>query len=67
MFSDWKIQLEQVQLTRYLKTQYFIKESDSLAKTTKDIAILQHAHKQPLFGFPKKSVQFSKQQRYTLE
>ena len=28
-------------------TQYSIKESDSLAKTTKDIAILQHAHKQP--------------------
>ena len=37
-------------------TQYFIKKLDSLAKTTKDIEILQHAHKQPLFGwFPKET------------
>ena len=28
-------------------TQYFIKESDSLAKTTNDTATIQHAHKQP--------------------
>ena len=40
-------------------TEYFIDESDSLAKMTKDIAILQQAHKQSLFGFPKKPVQFS--------
>ena len=48
-------------------TQYSTKESDSLAKTTKDIAILQHAHKQPLFGFPKKPAQFFKKPKYTLE
>ena len=41
-------------------TPYFIKESDSLAKTTKDIATLQHAHKQPLFGFTEKPAQFFK-------
>ena len=34
-------------------TLYFIKESDSFAKTTKDIAILLHAHKQQFFGSPK--------------
>ena len=46
MFSDWKIQLEKVKLTRDLKTtQSFTKELDSL-KMTKDIAILQHEHKQ---------------------
>ena len=34
---------------------------------TKDIAILQHAHKQPLYGFRKKNAQFFKSQKYTLE
>ena len=64
MFFDWKIQLEKVQLTRTIMTQkitqYFTKESDSLAKMTKDIAILKLAHKQPLYGFPEKPVQFFK-------
>ena len=69
MFFDWKIHLEKVQLTRDLKkmTQFFIKEFDSLAKMTKDIAILQHAHKQPLYGFLKKHAQFFKSQKYTPE
>ena len=62
MFFDWKKkQLEKVQRTRDLKDDTkFIKELDSLPKTTKDIAILQHAQKQPLFGFPRKPVQFFK-------
>ena len=33
---------------------------------TTDIAILQHAHKQPLYGFLKKHAQFFKSQKYTL-
>ena len=41
-------------------TQKFIKESDSRSKTTKDTVILQHAHEQPLFGFPKRPVHFFK-------
>ena len=41
-------------------TQHFIEESDSLAKTTKDTATQKYAHKQPLYGFPKKPVQFFK-------
>ena len=53
MFFDWKIQFEKVQLFK------LIKESDSLEKTSKDIAILQHAHKQP-FGFPNKPAQVAK-------
>ena len=34
-------------------TLYFIKESESLAKMTKDTAIPLHEHKQQLFGLPK--------------
>ena len=41
-------------------TQYIIKALDFLAKTNKDIAILQPAHKQPLFDFQRKPVQFFK-------
>ena len=41
-------------------TQYFTEESDSLAKMIKDIATQQLAHKQQLYGFPKKAVQFFK-------
>ena len=33
-------------------TLNFIKEADSLAKMTKDTAILLYEHKQQLFGFP---------------
>ena len=57
MIFDWKIQLEKVQHTRDLQEDtIFIKESDSLAKTTKDTAILLHEHKQQLLGFPKTPV-----------
>ena len=51
------MQLEKVQLTRDLKGDTILY---SLAKMTKDIAILQHEHKQPLYGFPKKPAQFFK-------
>ena len=34
-------------------TLSFSKEADSLAKMTKDTAILLYKHKQQLFGFPK--------------
>ena len=47
-------------------TQYFIKELDSLAKTTKDIAILQLAQKQPLFGFPNKPAQLFNSQKMNI-
>ena len=68
MFFDWKIQLEKVQITRDLKEdKFFTKVFDSLEKMTKDIAILQHAHKQPLYGFLMKHAQFFKSQKYTLE
>ena len=61
MFLFWKIQLEKVQLTRDLKDETIIYQGiRPLVKTIKDIAILQHAHKQPLNGSPKKPVQFFK-------
>ena len=60
MFFDGKIQLEKVQITRDLKDDTILYKIDSLAKTTRDIVILQHAHKQPLYGFPKKPVQIFK-------
>ena len=61
MFFDWKIQLEKVQVILDLKDDTILYQGlDSLAKTTKDIPILQHAHKQPLFGFPKKPAQLFK-------
>ena len=48
MFFDWKIQLEKVQLTRDLKDDTILYQGIRLpCKMTKDIAILQHAHKQP--------------------
>ena len=47
MFFDWKIQLKKKQLTRDLKDDtIFIKESHSLAKTTKLTAIPTREHKQ---------------------
>ena len=61
MFFDWKIQLEKVQLIRDLKDDTIIYQGGRLpVKTAKDVAILQHAHKQTLYGFPKKPVQFFK-------
>ena len=61
MSFDWKIQLEKVQLTRDLKDITILYQGIRLpCKMTKDIAILQHAHKQPLYGFLKKHAQFFK-------
>ena len=68
MFFDWKIQLEKVQVTRDLKNDTILYQGIRLTcKMTKDITILQLAHKQPLYGFLKKHAQFSKLQKYTLE
>ena len=61
MFFDWQIQLEKVQITRDLKNDTILYQGIRFpCKTTKDIAILQHAHKQPLFDFPKKPAQLFK-------
>ena len=49
MFFDWKIQLKKIQITRDLSDNTI----DYLVKTIKVIVILQHGHKQQLFGFPK--------------
>ena len=68
MFFDWKIQLEKVQLTRDLKDDTILDQGIRiLAKMAEDIANLQHAQKQLLYGFLKKPAQFFKSQEYTLE
>ena len=60
MFFDWKIQLGKVQPTRDLKDDTILYQGIRLLckNDHKDIAILQLAHKQPLYGFLKKPVQF---------
>ena len=71
MFFDWKIQLEKVQLTRDLKDDTNPYQGIRLpCKNDQgyfDIAILQHAYKQPLYGFLKKHDPFFKSQKYTVE
>ena len=59
MFFDWKIQLEKVQITRDIIDDTKIFQGIRLL-CKKDIAILLHEHKQPLYGFPKKPAQFFK-------
>ena len=59
MFFDWKIQLEK--LIRDLKDNTILYQGIRLpCKNEQGFAILQHAHKQPLYGFPKKPAQFLK-------
>ena len=43
-------------------TQYYIKDYAYLVKTTEDIAIPEHAHRQPLFGSLKTHAQHFKSQ-----
>ena len=53
MFFDWKKQLEKVQPTRDLRVDTIIYQGIRLpCKTTKDIAILQRAHKATIVWFP---------------
>ena len=61
MFFDLKIQLEKVQLTRDLKDDTILYQGIRLlCKHDQGYAILQHEHKQQLYGFPKKPAQFFK-------
>ena len=61
MFSDWKIQLEKVQLTRDLKDYTIIYQGVRLpCKATKDIAILLRGHRPQSFGSLKTLVQHFK-------
>ena len=48
-------------------TLLFIKKTDYLVKSTKDIAIQQQEYKQQLFGSPSTHVPHFKLQKYTQE
>ena len=55
--SQYSTKIKYILLIHSPAELIFIKKSDSLAKTTKDIAILLRAHKQQSFGSPKTPVQ----------